>query len=112
MVLALLAEPLGYDRIWSVEHHFDDYAMCPDNVVLLSYLAAQTKRVKLGMGAVILPWNDPLRVAEKMIMLDHLSDGRALFGMGRGLSRSEYAPFMVAMDRSIRAPARNCARSR
>jgi alkanesulfonate monooxygenase SsuD/methylene tetrahydromethanopterin reductase-like flavin-dependent oxidoreductase (luciferase family) len=98
--LAELADQLGFDSLWAVEHHFDDYAMCPDNVVLLANVAGRTERVKLGTGAVILPWNDPLRVAEKMIMLDILSGGRVLFGMGRGLSRMEYAPFGVPMSES------------
>jgi alkanesulfonate monooxygenase SsuD/methylene tetrahydromethanopterin reductase-like flavin-dependent oxidoreductase (luciferase family) len=98
--LAELADQLGFDSLWAVEHHFDDYAMCPDNVVLLAHLAARTQHMKLGTGAVILPWNDPLRVAEKMIMLDILSGGRAIFGMGRGLSRTEYAPFGIPMDES------------
>jgi alkanesulfonate monooxygenase SsuD/methylene tetrahydromethanopterin reductase-like flavin-dependent oxidoreductase (luciferase family) len=96
--LAELAEPLGFDAIWCVEHHFDDYSMCPDNTQVLSYLAGRTKRVELGTGAVILPWNDPLRVAEKITVLDHLSGGRLLFGMGRGLARMEYAGFRVDMS--------------
>jgi alkanesulfonate monooxygenase SsuD/methylene tetrahydromethanopterin reductase-like flavin-dependent oxidoreductase (luciferase family) len=100
MRLAELADRLGYDSLWAVEHHFDDYAMCPDNVVLLGYVAGRTERIRLGTGAVILPWNDPLRVAEKMIMLDVLSGGRAIFGMGRGLSRIEYEPFRVPMAES------------
>jgi alkanesulfonate monooxygenase SsuD/methylene tetrahydromethanopterin reductase-like flavin-dependent oxidoreductase (luciferase family) len=98
--LAELADRLGFDSLWAVEHHFDDYAMCPDNVVLLAHVAARTQHVRLGTGAVILPWNDPLRVAEKMIMLDILSGGRAIFGMGRGLSRLEYAPFGIPMGES------------
>jgi alkanesulfonate monooxygenase SsuD/methylene tetrahydromethanopterin reductase-like flavin-dependent oxidoreductase (luciferase family) len=98
--IAELADGLGFDSLWAVEHHFDDYAMCPDNVVLLAHLAARTQHVRLGTAAVILPWNDPLRVAEKMIMLDILSGGRAIFGMGRGLSRMEYAPFGIPMDES------------
>jgi len=100
LALAVLTDRLGFDSLWAVEHHFDDYAMCPDNVVLLANVAARTERVKLGTGAVILPWNDPLRVAEKMIMLDIVSGGRALFGMGRGLSRMEYAPFGIEMSES------------
>ncbi|HYK30291.1 MAG TPA: LLM class flavin-dependent oxidoreductase [Streptosporangiaceae bacterium] len=98
--IADLAEQLGFDSLWAVEHHFDDYAMCPDNVLLLAHIAGRTQHIQLGTGAVILPWNDPLRVAEKMIMLDILSGGRALFGMGRGLSRIEYAPFGVPMEES------------
>jgi alkanesulfonate monooxygenase SsuD/methylene tetrahydromethanopterin reductase-like flavin-dependent oxidoreductase (luciferase family) len=100
VAIAELADRLGFDSLWAVEHHFDDYAMCPDNVLFLANIAARTERVQLGTGAVILPWNSPLRVAEKMIMLDILSGGRALFGMGRGLSRIEYAPFQVEMPES------------
>jgi alkanesulfonate monooxygenase SsuD/methylene tetrahydromethanopterin reductase-like flavin-dependent oxidoreductase (luciferase family) len=98
--LAVLADHLGFHALWPVEHHFDDYSFCPDNTVLLAHLAARTKQIKLGTGAVILPWNEPLRVAEKLALLDHLSDGRVLFGMGRGLSRIEYAGFGIAMDES------------
>ncbi len=99
--LALLAEDLGFDVVWLVEHHFFDYAFCPDNTQLLSYLAAKTERIDLGTAAVILPWNDPMRVAEKIALLDQLSGGRVRFGMGRGLSRREYAPFRsIEMDSS------------
>jgi alkanesulfonate monooxygenase SsuD/methylene tetrahydromethanopterin reductase-like flavin-dependent oxidoreductase (luciferase family) len=96
--LVELAEPLGFDTIWCVEHHFDAYSMCPDNTQLLSYLAGRTQRIHLGSAAVILPWNDPLRVVEKVSLLDHLCNGRYLFGMGRGLARMEYNGFRVDMN--------------
>ena len=98
--IALLAEPLGFDTVFVVEHHFFDYAACPDNTQFLSYLAAKTSRVKLGTGAFILPWNAPIRVAEKIALLDHLSGGRAVLGLGRGLARREYAGFGVDMQES------------
>ncbi len=99
--LARLAEDLGFDVLWPVEHHFFDYAMCPDNTQLLAYLAAQTHRIELGTAAVIMPWNEPLRVAEKIALLDLLAGGRVRFGMGRGLSRREYAPFRgIEMEES------------
>jgi alkanesulfonate monooxygenase SsuD/methylene tetrahydromethanopterin reductase-like flavin-dependent oxidoreductase (luciferase family) len=98
--LGVLAEELGYDALWPVEHHFSDYSFCPDNTVFLAHMAARTSQIKLGTGAVILPWNDPLRVAEKIALLDHLSGGRVLFGMGRGLARCEYAGFGIPMDES------------
>jgi alkanesulfonate monooxygenase SsuD/methylene tetrahydromethanopterin reductase-like flavin-dependent oxidoreductase (luciferase family) len=67
----------------------------------LSYLAGRTSTIDLGTAAVILPWNEPLRVAEKIAMLDEISGGRVRFGMGRGLSRREYAPFReIEMDES------------
>lgn len=91
--LAMLADELGFDCLWPTEHHFRDYSFCPDNVEYLAYMAGRTERIGLGTGAVILPWNDPLRVAEKISMLDQLSGGRVKFGMGRGLSRMEYEGF-------------------
>ena len=96
--VAELAEPLGFDTLWSVEHHFDGYSMCPDNMQFLSWLAGRTSRIGLGTAAVILPWNNPLRVVEKMIMLDHFSGGRAVFGMGRGLAKMEYRSMMIDMN--------------
>ena len=98
--LGLLAEELGFDKLWPVEHHAEDYSFCPDNTQFLSYMAARTSRIGLATGAVILPWNAPLRVAEKIVLLDHLSDGRAVFGMGRGLARREYEAFGIDMDSS------------
>lgn len=97
--LAVLAEGLGYDSVWAVEHHFSDYAFCPDNLLWLAHVAGRTSTIGLGTGAVILPWNaQPLRVAEKLLMLDNLSNGRAIFGMGRGLSRKEFEPFGVPLE--------------
>jgi hypothetical protein len=98
--LADLAEPLGFDSIWSVEHHFTDYTMVPDVLQLLSYLAARTQRVQLGSMVVVLPWHDPLRVAEQVALLDNLSGGRVLFGIGRGAGRVEFEGFRVSMSES------------
>lgn len=99
--MAVRAEALGFDVIWPTEHHFFDYSFCPDNLQLLSYLAGRLQKIQLGTAAVILPWNDPLRVAEKVAMLDELSGGRVRFGMGRGLSRREFLPFRgVGMEES------------
>ena len=90
-----LAEPLGFDSIWGVEHHFTDYTMCPDVLQYLSYFAGRTTRVKLGSMVVVLPWHDPMRVAEQIAVLDHQSNGRFIFGMGRGLGRVEFDGFGV-----------------
>lgn len=97
--LAELAEPLGYSAIGAVEHHFDGpYAMCPDNIQLLSYLAAKTETITLMPAAVILPWHDPLRVVEKLAMLDTLSHGRMKVAFGRGLAKQEYDGFRIDMN--------------
>jgi len=97
--LAHIADDLGFDVLWAVEHHFADYSFCPDNLQVMAYLAS-TCKADLGTAAVILPWNDPLRVAEKASVLDHLSKGRMRLGMGRGLARREFEAFRTTMDES------------
>jgi alkanesulfonate monooxygenase SsuD/methylene tetrahydromethanopterin reductase-like flavin-dependent oxidoreductase (luciferase family) len=88
-----LAEPLGFESIWGVEHHFTDYTMCPDVLQYLTYFAARTKTIQLGSMVVVLPWHDPMRVAEEVAMLDHMSGGRLILGLGRGLGRVEFEGF-------------------
>lgn len=91
--IAVEAEAMGFDFAAAVEHHFTDYAACPDPLQLLTWVAAKTKTIQLMPAAVILPWNDPLRVVEKTSMLDHLSEGRVILGMGRGAARREFNGF-------------------
>src|SRR5438093_4571505 len=98
--LADLAEPLGFDSIWGVEHHFTDYTMCPDVLEFLTYMAGRTRRVQLGSMVVGLPWHDPIRVAEQVSMLDTMSGGRLVFGIGRALGRVEFEGFRVPMEES------------
>ena len=93
--LAEMAEPLGFDSVWSIEHHFTDYTMCPDAVQFLSYMAGKTTHAKLGTMVIVLPWHDPVRVAEQISLLDHLSGGRMILGLGRGLARVEYEGFRI-----------------
>jgi len=96
--LADLAEPLGFDSLWAVEHHFDNYAMIPDVVQFLTYIAGRTSRINLGTAVIVLPWHDPVRVAEQIAMLDILSHGRLLVGFGRGAAKLEYDGFRIPMD--------------
>src|SRR5271170_3292537 len=98
--LARLAADSGFDVLWSAEHHFFDYSFCPDNLQLMSYLTAACPGIDLGTAAVIVPWHDPLRVAEQAVVLDLLSKGRLRLGLGRGLARREFAAFRLSMDES------------
>ena len=98
--LARIAADSGFDALWSAEHHFFDYSFCPDNLQLMTYLAGQFSDIDFGTAAVILPWHDPLRVAEQVSMLDMLCKGRLRFGMGRGLARREFTAFRGTMDES------------
>lgn len=100
MKLVDLAEPLGFESIWQPEHHFTRYEMTPNVLQFLSHVAGRTKTAKLGSMAVIVPWHDPLRVAEQAVLLDHMSDGRLLLGLGRGLGAVEFDGFRVDMETS------------
>jgi alkanesulfonate monooxygenase SsuD/methylene tetrahydromethanopterin reductase-like flavin-dependent oxidoreductase (luciferase family) len=98
-----LAEPLGFESLWGVEHHFTDYTMCPDVLQYLTYFAGRTERIQLGSMVVVLPWHDPLRVAEQVIVLDHMSNGRLILGLGRGLGRVEFdGKFVKQVRRELR----------
>lgn len=98
LALARLAEPLGFDSIWSVEHHFTDYTMCPDVLQFLTYMAGVTERIQLGSMVCVLPWHDPLRVIEQVSMLDNVSEGRLILGLGRGTGKVEFDGFRTEMS--------------
>jgi alkanesulfonate monooxygenase SsuD/methylene tetrahydromethanopterin reductase-like flavin-dependent oxidoreductase (luciferase family) len=95
-----LAEPLGYESLWGVEHHFTNYTMCPDVLQHLTYFAGRTTKIQLGSMVVVLPWHDPMRVAEQIAVLDHMSGGRFVLGIGRGLGRVEFEGFGVDQNDS------------
>jgi alkanesulfonate monooxygenase SsuD/methylene tetrahydromethanopterin reductase-like flavin-dependent oxidoreductase (luciferase family) len=98
MALGDLAEPLGFDSLWALEHHFTGYAMSPAPTQLLAYYAGRTRRLTLGTAVIVLPWHDPIRVAEQIALLDIMCGGRCLFGFGRGAASVEYAGFRVPME--------------
>ncbi len=80
----IYADEMGFDAVWFVEHHFlTTFSMSPCPEIILTAIAAQTKRIRLGFGVVILPYHHPIRVAERIAMLDHISNGRVEFGTGR-----------------------------
>ena len=100
LALADLAEPLGFDSVWAPEHHFTNYIMMPDTTQFLTWIAARTKRVQVGSMINVLPWHDPVRLCEEWSMLDELSGGRAILGLGRGLGRVEFDGFRTEMSES------------
>lgn len=78
------AEALGFEQVWLTEHHFNAFSVSASLLPLLSYLAARTTRIKLGAGALLLPFHNPVRAAEDLATIDALSSGRLLLGVGRG----------------------------
>src|SRR6266568_3553202 len=80
----VLADKMGCDAVWFVEHHFlTSFSMSPCPEVIFGALSRLTKHIHLGFGVVILPYHHPVRVAERVAMVDHLSGGRVEFGTGR-----------------------------
>src|SRR2546427_1453770 len=77
-------EDLGFDSIWLTEHHFIDYGLSVSPAVLATAAAMRTRRVRIGLAAAILPFHDPIRLAEELAMVDILSEGRLDVGVGRG----------------------------
>ena len=90
--IARIADDTGFDSVWTIEHHFTPYTMVTNPLQYLTYIAGITKRVDLGTMVVVLPWHNPVRVAEDVNMLDSfLGAGREIIcGVGRGLGRREY----------------------
>jgi alkanesulfonate monooxygenase SsuD/methylene tetrahydromethanopterin reductase-like flavin-dependent oxidoreductase (luciferase family) len=99
--LARQVEALGFDGLWTVEHHFTPYAMVTHPLQFLTYFAGCTETIDLGTMVMVLPWHQPLRVAESIVMLEHfLGDRRLVLGLGRGAGRREFEGFGVPMAES------------
>jgi len=90
--IARIADDTGFDAVWTIEHHFTPYTMVTNPLQYLTYIAGITKRVDLGTMVTVLPWHNPVRVAEDVNMLDtFLGPNREIIcGVGRGLGRREY----------------------
>lgn len=100
---AVYADEMGFDRIWSVEHHaLVNYAHLSASEIFLSYVAAKTERIRIGHGVICLPFgfSHPVRVAERTAMLDVLSNGRLDVGAGRGATVTETSLYGVDVDQT------------
>lgn len=92
------ADRLGVDSVYFTEHHFTALAQIPSSYEVMAFLAAKTDRIRLGTGVTILPWHNPLLLAERVATLDILSDGRVDLGIGRGFRYSECQGFNIPGD--------------
>lgn len=91
--VALWAEELGYDAFFVAEHHFHPYGLVPDAMQFLTSIAMKTERIDLGPAISVLPFHNPVRVAEQMALFDQLSKGRLLAGVGSGYLQHEFDGF-------------------
>ena len=100
------AEELGFDSIWMTEHHFSRRGTSPGGesfpalAAMAAYASARTKRIRIGTGVCVLPWNHPVRAAEDFATVDVLSGGRLEFGVGRGNEAIEFAGLGVPMEKT------------
>ncbi len=92
------AEDLGYDGAWIAEHHFRNYGICPSVMPFAAFAAARTTKIKIGSAIVVLPFHNPLRAAEEAAMVDVLSNGRLMYGFGRGYQSIEFDGFDIRLN--------------
>jgi alkanesulfonate monooxygenase SsuD/methylene tetrahydromethanopterin reductase-like flavin-dependent oxidoreductase (luciferase family) len=98
----VLADELGFDSVWLAEHHFSRYGILGNPLTFGVAIAERTSRIKIGTAVLVLPFYDPMRLAEDIATLDLLSDGRLVVGVGRGYQPREFAGFRVRPEDSQR----------
>ena len=99
--LASLIEPLGFDSYWTIDHHFSPYVMTGGAMQHLTYMAGKTERIDFGTMVVVLPWYDPVVIAEQISVLDNMLQGRKLtIGLGRGAAQREFDAYRIPMGES------------
>ena len=96
-----LAEAIGFDTAWMAEHHFSNYSMCVSPLVMAAYCAGLTRTIRLGTAVLVLPLYHPVRLVEELGLVDQLSDGRLVIGIGTGYQGYEFAHFGVSLEERV-----------
>src|SRR6201997_1696631 len=92
------AEALGYHSTFAVEHHFTGFGQVSASLNLLTWVAARTTTLRLGTAVIVLPWHNPVLLAEQAATIDLMSDGRLEFGVGKGYHHNEFASFCIPIE--------------
>jgi alkanesulfonate monooxygenase SsuD/methylene tetrahydromethanopterin reductase-like flavin-dependent oxidoreductase (luciferase family) len=92
------AEALGFSSSFLVEHHFTGFGQVSASLNLLTYLAARTSTLRLGTAVLVLPWHNPVLLAEAAATIDLLSGGRLEFGVGKGYRHNEFSGFCIPIE--------------
>ena len=98
---AVFAEDLGYDTIWTTEHHFAEDGWSPSLLPILAAIAARTTTIRIGTFIIVLPFHHPVRVAEDAATVDIISNGRLDLGLGQGYWLSEFASFNISRKQRV-----------
>src|SRR5712672_4358127 len=92
------AEALGFHSTFVVEHHFTGFGQVSASLNLLTWLGARTSTLRLGTAVLVLPWHNPVLLAEQAATLDLVSGGRFDFGIGKGYRHTEFKGFVIAPE--------------
>ena len=95
------AEANGFEIAWFAEHHFSNYCVCPSPLMMLARLAGETKRIKLGSAVVVTPLYQPVRLISEIGMVDALTHGRLVLGVGSGYQPYEFERFGEELEDSV-----------
>jgi alkanesulfonate monooxygenase SsuD/methylene tetrahydromethanopterin reductase-like flavin-dependent oxidoreductase (luciferase family) len=98
---SVLAEELGFDNVWASEHHFSEDAWNPSPITFLAAVAARTERVRIGTYVLLLPFHNPVRVAEDIAVLDNISGGRVDLPVGVGSAAEEFRTFGIPFNERL-----------
>ena len=98
---SVLAEELGFDNVWASEHHFSPDAWNPSPITFLAAVAARTERVRIGTYVLLLPFHNPVRVAEDIAVLDNISGGRVDLPVGVGSAAQEFHTFGIPFNERL-----------
>ena len=93
-----LAEQLGFDVAWFAEHHFSNYSITSTPLLLVAHMAEATTRIRLGPAVIVLPFYEPLRLAEDVCLTDALTGGRLVLGLGFGYQPREFTKFGIPFE--------------
>jgi alkanal monooxygenase alpha chain len=97
---AEMAEKMGFESAWLLEHHFTKYGLVGSTTVLAAHILSRTKSLKVGTAINVIPLQHPIRVAEEVALLDQLSKGRFILGIGRGFFDKDYHVLGVDMAKN------------
>lgn len=92
------AEALGYKSTFVVEHHFTGFGQVSASLTLLAWVAARTSTLRVGTAVMVLPWHNPVLLAEQAATVDLMSNGRLEFGVGKGYRHNEFASFCIPVE--------------
>ena len=94
------AERLGVESVWLAEYHFIPFSVLSSPVMVATAIAGRTERIRIGLGVLLLPLGNPIRIAEEIATLDHISQGRLDFGVGRGTFPEHHDAFLSPTPRA------------